>query len=244
MAAHRSRSVPPAAGSSRALGDQRADRGPEAHRLAPVPARRPHGPRLLTFWPPPFCRGASSADRARSTPRRRSCLSLRREAEVQVPEAGQALHGRCEEPCGRSTKTATPNASSSTAKRITDICWCTAAQGRPAHPGRFPHGRRLSPPAAGGTSRPQAGGEFTGHVHRAIMPGRFWSGSYCAGTCGGPPLQSVKDCKTSSAPTEHGTVAELSKRPCGAPRRRVLDRVPSPRERGDSLRRRGMAVLI
>ncbi|MFF3518175.1 transposase [Streptomyces sp. NPDC002573] len=30
-------------------------------------------------------------------------------------------------------------------------------------------------------------------MHRAIMPGRFWSGSYCACTCGGPPLQSVKD---------------------------------------------------
>jgi len=27
----------------------------------------------------------------------------------------------------------------------------------------------------------------------AIMPGRFWSGSYCAASCGGAPLQVVKD---------------------------------------------------
>ncbi|MEU3342847.1 transposase [Streptomyces sp. NPDC006668] len=25
------------------------------------------------------------------------------------------------------------------------------------------------------------------------MPGRFWSGSYCAASCGGAPLQVVKD---------------------------------------------------
>ncbi|MFI0153782.1 IS200/IS605 family transposase [Streptomyces lydicus] len=35
--------------------------------------------------------------------------------------------------------------------------------------------------------------EYTGRVNRAIMHGRFWSGSYFAGSCGGAPLQVVKD---------------------------------------------------
>lgn len=34
--------------------------------------------------------------------------------------------------------------------------------------------------------------EFTGHVNRFIMHGRFWSGSYFAGSCGGAPLDIVK----------------------------------------------------
>ncbi|WP_413801530.1 IS200/IS605 family transposase [Streptomyces iranensis] len=35
--------------------------------------------------------------------------------------------------------------------------------------------------------------EFTGRVNPAITHGRFWSGSYFAGSCGGAPLQVVKD---------------------------------------------------
>lgn len=35
--------------------------------------------------------------------------------------------------------------------------------------------------------------EFTGRVNRAIMHDRFWSPSYFAGSCGGAPLQVVKD---------------------------------------------------
>ncbi|MFF3253235.1 IS200/IS605 family transposase [Actinacidiphila glaucinigra] len=35
--------------------------------------------------------------------------------------------------------------------------------------------------------------EYTGQVNQAIMHGRFWSGSYFAGSCGGAPLQVVED---------------------------------------------------
>lgn len=35
--------------------------------------------------------------------------------------------------------------------------------------------------------------EYTGQVNQAIMHGRFWSGYYFAGSCGGAPLQVVKD---------------------------------------------------
>ncbi|MET9909380.1 transposase [Streptomyces sp. NPDC006476] len=35
--------------------------------------------------------------------------------------------------------------------------------------------------------------KFTGPVNRAIMYGRFRSGSYCAASCGGAPLRVVKD---------------------------------------------------
>ncbi|MFF4738673.1 IS200/IS605 family transposase [Streptomyces sp. NPDC001262] len=35
--------------------------------------------------------------------------------------------------------------------------------------------------------------EFTGRVNRATMHGRFWSGSYFAGSCGGAPIRTVKD---------------------------------------------------
>lgn len=35
--------------------------------------------------------------------------------------------------------------------------------------------------------------EFNGRVNRNITHGRFWSGSYFAGSCGGSPLQVVKD---------------------------------------------------
>lgn len=86
----------------RALGDQRADHHPEAHRLASVPAYRTRRARLLplVLWPPLFFRAVSiagrSATRARSmsdaSPR--SCLPSRGVAEVQVTEVGQALHGR------------------------------------------------------------------------------------------------------------------------------------------------------
>ncbi|MDX3245685.1 transposase [Streptomyces sp. ME18-1-4] len=34
--------------------------------------------------------------------------------------------------------------------------------------------------------------EFTGRVNRFIMHGRFWSGSYFAGSCGGAPPAIVK----------------------------------------------------
>ncbi|KPC66423.1 transposase [Streptomyces chattanoogensis] len=34
--------------------------------------------------------------------------------------------------------------------------------------------------------------EFTYNVNRAIMHGRFWSGSYFAGSCGGAPLAVVE----------------------------------------------------
>jgi putative transposase len=34
--------------------------------------------------------------------------------------------------------------------------------------------------------------EFTGRANQAIMHGRFWSGSYFAGSCGGAPLAVVK----------------------------------------------------
>lgn len=35
--------------------------------------------------------------------------------------------------------------------------------------------------------------EFTGRINRATIHGRFWSGSYFAGSCDGAPLQMVKD---------------------------------------------------
>ncbi|MDH6219620.1 REP element-mobilizing transposase RayT [Streptomyces pseudovenezuelae] len=35
--------------------------------------------------------------------------------------------------------------------------------------------------------------EFTGRANRAIKHGRFWSCSYLAGSCGGPPRRVVKD---------------------------------------------------
>jgi putative transposase len=34
--------------------------------------------------------------------------------------------------------------------------------------------------------------EFTGTANQALMHGRFWSGSYFAGSCGGAPLAVVK----------------------------------------------------
>ena len=44
-----------------------------------------------------------------------------------------------------------------------------------------------------GVSSRRLRGEFNGRVNRAIMHGRFWSPSYFAGSCGGAPLQVVKD---------------------------------------------------
>jgi putative transposase len=35
--------------------------------------------------------------------------------------------------------------------------------------------------------------DFVGRINRAAMRGRFWSPSYFAGSCGGPPLSTVKD---------------------------------------------------
>ena len=35
--------------------------------------------------------------------------------------------------------------------------------------------------------------DFVGGINRAAMRGRFWSPSYSAGSCGGPPLSTVKD---------------------------------------------------
>jgi len=35
--------------------------------------------------------------------------------------------------------------------------------------------------------------EFTGHANPATTHDRFWSGSYFAGSCDGPPLHTVKD---------------------------------------------------
>lgn len=44
-----------------------------------------------------------------------------------------------------------------------------------------------------GVSSRRLRAEFTGRVNQAITPGRFWSPSYFAGSCGGAPLQAVKD---------------------------------------------------
>lgn len=44
-----------------------------------------------------------------------------------------------------------------------------------------------------GVSSRRLRAEFTGQTNRAIMHGRFWSPSYFAGSCGGAPLQVVKD---------------------------------------------------
>ncbi len=44
-----------------------------------------------------------------------------------------------------------------------------------------------------GVSSRRLRAEFTVRVNRAIMYGRFWSPSYFASSCGGPPLQVVKD---------------------------------------------------
>ncbi len=44
-----------------------------------------------------------------------------------------------------------------------------------------------------GVSSRRLRAEFTGRVDRANMHGRFWSPSYFAGSCGGAPLQVVKD---------------------------------------------------
>jgi len=35
--------------------------------------------------------------------------------------------------------------------------------------------------------------DFVGRTNRTGMRGRFWSPSYFAGSCGGPPLSSVKE---------------------------------------------------
>lgn len=44
-----------------------------------------------------------------------------------------------------------------------------------------------------GVSSRRLRAEYTGRVNRAIVHGRFWSPSYFAGSCGGAPLQVVKD---------------------------------------------------
>ncbi|MFG3353776.1 IS200/IS605 family transposase [Streptomyces sp. NPDC048001] len=44
-----------------------------------------------------------------------------------------------------------------------------------------------------GVSSRRLRAEFTGRVNRATTHGRFWSPSYFAGSCGGAPLQVVKD---------------------------------------------------
>jgi len=54
-------------------------------------------------------------------------------------------------------------------------------------------GRRRAVNSLKGVSSRRLRQEFTGRVNRAIMHGRFWSGSYFAGSCGGAPLAMVKD---------------------------------------------------
>jgi len=44
-----------------------------------------------------------------------------------------------------------------------------------------------------GVSSRRLRAQFTGRVNRAILHGRFWSPSYFARSCGGAPLQVVKD---------------------------------------------------
>ncbi|MGW5093335.1 IS200/IS605 family transposase [Streptomyces nodosus] len=44
----------------------------------------------------------------------------------------------------------------------------------------------------GGTSRPMAGGEFTGQINPALMHGPRWSPSYFSVSCGGAPLAIVR----------------------------------------------------
>jgi putative transposase len=49
-----------------------------------------------------------------------------------------------------------------------------------------------TPPAAGGTSWPKAGGEFTGRSNHALMHGHLWSPSSFSAPCGGAPLAIVR----------------------------------------------------
>jgi putative transposase len=44
----------------------------------------------------------------------------------------------------------------------------------------------------GGSSR-QLRHDFAGRTNKAAKRGKFWSPSYSAGSCGGPPLSTVKD---------------------------------------------------
>jgi putative transposase len=44
----------------------------------------------------------------------------------------------------------------------------------------------------GGSSR-RLRQDLAGRTNKAAMHGRFWSPSYFAGSCGGPPLSTVKD---------------------------------------------------
>jgi putative transposase len=46
---------------------------------------------------------------------------------------------------------------------------------------------------SGGVSSRRLRQDFVGQINRAGMRGRFWSPSYFAGSCGGPPLHIVKD---------------------------------------------------
>jgi putative transposase len=43
-----------------------------------------------------------------------------------------------------------------------------------------------------GVSARRLRSEFTGHVNRHIMHGHFWSPSYFAASCGGPPLGIIR----------------------------------------------------
>jgi len=45
-----------------------------------------------------------------------------------------------------------------------------------------------------GVSSRQLRPAFVGRINRAGMRGKFWSPSYFAGSCGGAPLSTVKDC--------------------------------------------------
>ena len=60
------------------------------------------------------------------------------------------------------------------------------AQGRRRQARQLPQGRLLAPPAPGGTSRPKAGGEFPDLVRHYRRADKLWSGSYFAGSVGGP----------------------------------------------------------
>jgi putative transposase len=53
-------------------------------------------------------------------------------------------------------------------------------------------GRVLPPDAAGGTSRPKAGGEFPELERHYWRAKRLWSGSYFAGSVGGAPMSVLR----------------------------------------------------
>ncbi|MFF4904045.1 IS200/IS605 family transposase [Streptomyces sp. NPDC001260] len=89
---------------------------------------------------------------------------------------------------------------------------------------------RASPPAEyrWGTSRPKAGGEFTGWINRAITHGHLRSPSYFSASCGGAPLAIIR-ASTSSSKNARSNVHVRAVLRCIQPRRERRGFLQEPR---------------